>query len=394
MRASRARPVPPPPALGRLALAALLAAAPAAAGERFQDVLGRRTITRPIGEALADTVGRALPVTAASPGVTYTFDVETGAFERATEILGQLFLERPHPLGRRRWSLRLDYQWFRLDAVDGRDLDRLRDPGPPILDPDTGLLLVVPRFALALESHLVTAGATWGVTDDLDVDLTLPVITSRFAVDVAARALGAPRAQRTRARASATGVGDVLVRGKHRLARGRLGELAAGLALRAPAGDEANFQGTGTWEVTPALYAAAPPLRVARNVRLLAYANAGVDVNADDADRSEARLGLGVDLALGGRATVGIAFLAREPFAGIAPPGAFDVVRVTRAGRRTAAPVLGLERDRASVHDLSLGARLGLWRDRVFGRVNVLLPLGDDGIRADVVPTAGLEATF
>ena len=34
------------------------------------------------------------------------------------------------------------------------------------------------------------------------------------------------------------------------------------------------------------------------------------------------------------------------------------------------------------------------WRDTVIGFVNVLLPLGDAGFRSDVIPLAGVEASF
>ena len=90
-----------------------------------------------------------------------------------------------------------------------------------------------------------------------------------------------------------------------------------------------------------------------------------------------------------------MAVLGRESFQGIAPPGFFDVARVDpRTGRRFTAPVLGLERDRASTYDLSLGGRVNLWHDTVFGFANVILPLNRDGFRSDVIPLVGIEAAF
>jgi hypothetical protein len=381
--------------LAAFALAAALLGAATAHADTFVDVLGRRRITQPLADALADSIGRSLPVVAASPGLTFTFDPETHTFERATDVLGQVLLERARPLGRGKWNLSLAYQWVRIDTLDGRDLDSLADHGPPIVDPDTGALFTLPRFALGLETHQVTASVTYGVTDDLDLNLTVPVIYSTFDVHARLRVVGSGQIQQDRAHETAFGAGDIQLRAKQRLTHGRWGDLAAGLVLRLPSGNQENFQGTGSTEVAPMLYGSTASLPLDGPVGLRAYANAGVDLVTDDVDRSEGRYGVGVDLTLGQRATLAVGFLGREPFSGIAKPGFFDVVREDpQSGARTVAPLLGLRRDRASVYDLSLGGRVALWRDTLIGFVNVQLPVNDAGFRSDVIPLVGLEATF
>jgi hypothetical protein len=363
-------------------------------GESFQDLFVR-PITRPVGQALADSIGRSLPLTAASAGVTFRFDKETHAFERETEILGQLFLERPRPLGRGKLNISINYQWVRIDAVDGEPLDRLSDTRLPIVDPDTGRLITVPRFGLDLETNQVTTSVTWGVTDALDLNLTLPVLYSEFGVRPIVHDVATGQEQRDRMSATAVGPGDLFLRAKQRLSHGRAGDLAAGLVLRVPTGYEEDFQGTGTWEVSPMLYAATPPVTFAGGLRLQGYANAGVDLNADDVDASHGRFGVGIDCAFAERITLAAAVLGREPFAALAAPGFFDVTRVDPAsGRLVRAPLLGLERDRPSAWDLSLGGRVNLWRDTFFGFANVIVPLNREGFRSDVIPMVGLEAAF
>jgi hypothetical protein len=126
-----------------------------------------------------------------------------------------------------------------------------------------------------------------------------------------------------------------------------------------------------------------------------AFFNGGFDLNASDVDLSEGRLGVGADLALGDRATFSVAFLAREPFHSFASAGFFDQVRVNpRTRARSTAPLFGLSTDRASYYSLSIGGRVNLWRDTVFGFANVLIPLGDQGIGTDPIPLVGFEATF
>jgi hypothetical protein len=381
-------------AAAAVALAAASLLASPVGGETFRETF-ERPVTRPIGDALAGAIGRSLPLTAASAGITFRFDRETHAFERETEILGQLFLERPRPLGRGRYNLSVSYQRVPIDTMDGRDLDELSDTRFPIVDPDNGRLFTVPRFGLALETHQLTTGFTYGATENLDLNLTVPVLYSEFESRVIFRDVATGREQRAHVRSSKTGFGDLFLRAKERLAHGRWGDVAAGLVLRVPSGDEDNFQGTGAWELAPMLYAATPSLPAGPHVTLQAYLNGGVDLNTDDLDRSEGRFGIGLDCAIAERVTAAVAMLGREPFAGIAPPGFFDVARVEpRSGRRFTAPVLGFDRSRASAYDLSLGGRLNLWRDTVFGFANVLVPLTRDGFRSDVIPLAGVEAAF
>jgi len=37
---------------------------------------------------------------------------------------------------------------------------------------------------------------------------------------------------------------------------------------------------------------------------------------------------------------------------------------------------------------------VNLWRDTLIGFVNAIVPLNADGFRAEVIPLAGIEATF
>jgi hypothetical protein len=209
------------------------------------------------------------------------------------------------------------------------------------------------------------------------------------------RDLASGRVQRDHVHDVKFGPGDLFLRAKQRLVHGRWGDLAAGLVLRAPTGDEENFQGTGVWELAPMLYAATPRFQLARGVLLQSYVNGGVDLDVEDVAASEGRFGVGLDCEVAQRATIAVAFLGREPFEGIAPPGFFDVPRMNRrTGQRFTAPLLGLERDRASAYDLSIGGRVDLWRDTVFAFGNVIVPLNREGFRSDVIPLVGVEVVF
>ena len=64
----------------------------------------------PLADGLALSIGRALPVTAASAGFGYVYDPQTNVFERRTPILGQLFIEKADTIGAGRWQIAAGWQ--------------------------------------------------------------------------------------------------------------------------------------------------------------------------------------------------------------------------------------------------------------------------------------------
>jgi hypothetical protein len=415
--------------VGRAAVAVVAAcalAAPWSAGAAsFADEF--RGPASALGRAFADTVARSLPVTSASPGITFTFDPASGAFERNTELLGQLYLERARTIGRGKWNVATSYQHVHIDSVQGQDVSSLHDneeaivvvaPARQQTGAPRGLVPIkYDTYDVDLTVDEITLAATYGITDDLDVNLTLPILVSSLSIDATGRAFKVnPNDKRLiplspevgaglfqDASSSATGVGDLFLRGKYRFLAGPWGDVAAGLVLRMPTGNQDNFQGTGTWELTPLLYANTRRIPLAGPAAVQFFVNGGVDLNIDDVDISQGRFGVGADLALGEVATLSLAFLGREPFHGFTPAGFFDVPRY-RPSHQTCqanstrgcplAPLFGLETVRPSYYSLSLGGRVNLWRDTVFGFANVLIPLNDQGVHTNVIPLVGVEATF
>jgi len=383
-----------------------LVVAPPADARSFADILGSTPITRPLADALTQSIARSIPVPSVSPAYTYSYNPETDTYERQTALQGQLFLERPDVLGAKVWNVNVSYQWVKLDTVDGKDLGSLSDTRLPIVDhPPSGPLFIVNRFAIDFVAHEVVGTLTYGLRDDLDVSITVPLIYSRFGLDVVTRRFDPdfPGLDRHSPHDSAFGVGDVFLRAKY-LFRGDYPRLAAGLVLRLPAGDEENFLGTGDTEVTPLLYASTPPVFVASRVRLQGYVNAGVGLNASDVADSEGLWGVGIDCQVADRFTLAVAALGRQLFERQSPPGVFDLPRCPRRdasqgrclgeGEEVTAPFLGLHDGRPDFFDLSVGVRVNLWRDRLMGFANALLPLNDDGFRADVIPLVGIEMSF
>jgi hypothetical protein len=377
-----------------------------------QQLTGRRRdrFAEPLARALAESVGRSSPIISASAGFAYTFNPETFVFERDSSIVGQLYLESPDPLGRRRVNVTVSYQWLHFDTFEGKPLDDLHDTGLPILlriplqAGRASSLYEVPLFRLDLETHQATASVTYGVTDKLDVNLTLPTLHStlglrRIITSPFRKSFNSDVIDVRSVVASKEGVGDLLLRGKYLLRKSPQTTVAGGLILRLPTGEVANFQGTGSTEVTPIVYLSGADLPFMRFVRFRPYLNAGINVVANDVANSEGRWGIGLDCSLPGRATLGAAVLGRHAFSRLAPPGTFDRRRLDRRNEFPNAstprvPLFGFEGDRPDFYDFSIGGRINLWRDSLLAFANVILPLNDDGFRSDIIPLVGIEATF
>jgi hypothetical protein len=363
-----------------------------------------------VEDAAAATFGRSLPLPSASAGVSYAFDPATGNFQRQPSTFGQVYLDRADPIGARRLNVQFAYQYVQLQEIDGYDANDLRDPAP-IYVPGKAAALVIPRLDVSAALHQFLFAGTYGLTDDLEVSLAVPVIYSDLFAGVQARLLGVlqdgsvlrrsldlAEPQRT------VGVGDLLLRAKYRIVEADPVHVSAGLLLRLPTGSTSQLRGVGFLEVAPAVLASTRVFRPATWARLQGHLNASVGFDTEDVGQSEARWGIGLDWGISENVTAAVALLGRNQFGRVAPPGFFDLPRCPGASlaacatdpavRGGTAPLFGLSGERPDYYDVSIGGRGAVWRDTVFAFANVLVPLNDGFVRTAPIPLVGVEATF
>ncbi len=394
-------------------LAGILAGAPAES-RSLRDDLGEASRTvgllggdafDALAENVADTAARSLPVISSSAGFTYRYNAATEVFERSSQTLGPLFLERPDTIGRGKFNLSVSVQYVQFDEFDGDDLGDLEAPDPIVVRAvDAGGNVIgftaeQLRYRIAIQHWVTALGATYGITDDLDVNLLLPIIASRLRVGVTARqvAIAGPDgafaptvgpARTGRTDGDDAGVGDILLRLKYQLAREEVLRAAAGFQMRLPSGDEDEFRGTGTFEMSPFLYASTLLWS-----RVEPHANLGIDVRPEDVDRSQARYGVGVDVDVTPRVNLNLAFLGRSELSDAADPEDTDFLHLTGAGVAPR-PLLGLDFDRNDFFDLSFGVRAAVY-GTIMVFANGIYALNDEGLRNDtIIPTFGVEGTF
>jgi hypothetical protein len=392
---------------------ALLVAVPVSA-RSLKDTLGTASETVGISggtafdafaENIADTAARSLPVVSASAGFTYRYNPDIEAFERSTQTLGPLFLERPETLGRGKFNVNVSFQYVQFDEFDGDDIHSLQNSDPIVLNVlDAGGNVIGRRanrlvYNLGIQNYVTAFSFTYGILDDLDINMLIPIIATTLKVGVTTQQLqvsppgGAftpdvgPNLHGSSGE-HATGVGDLLLRLKYQLPRLEWLRSAASLQLRLPSGNEDDFQGTGSFEASPFLHASTILWDIVEP-----HANLGLDLRADDVARSQARYGIGVDVDVHPRVGLALGFLGRSEFEGSADSDETSFLHQAN-GTVQQEPLLGLDFDRKDYLDLSFGVRAVVWRN-VMVFANIIRALNDDGLRNDtVIPAFGVEGTF
>jgi hypothetical protein len=259
----------------------------------------------PINEAVGIQVSQ-LPIASPSSGISFTYDPSLKTFAPSTdESLGPILGERASTIGRRKLYVAFSFQYFNFNSIDGQDTSKLPavfqheafpPPFPAFITacPNqtglTGALAGNPCFVrdfvkttnnVNLTVHQYTAYATYGVTKHLDVSVEIPILdvniktTSNASIvsnSVAPSSPNFPGGVFHQVNpsvvlscgsaspclnatfsdgSSATGIGDVTLRGKYEIYQGERLGVAAGVDVRLPTGDEENFLGSGAVGVKP-----------------------------------------------------------------------------------------------------------------------------------------------
>jgi hypothetical protein len=270
-----------------------------------------------------------LPVVSPGAGIVYTFDRSLGVYTASTEDFGPILSERAETIGRHKWNLGFSFQRFDFSTLDGADLKNLPAVFTHVDDPQdtTGNFVPVKnctinpkgpgdsntgpcgfvrdvistRTRISLRLNQFAAYATYGLTRRFDVSLVVPIVNVRMNVTSDATIVDnsqsgdhqfrkpleakcpSPPGQpllpecanesffNTR---NATGIGDVVLRGKYAVWRGERAGLAVGADLRLPSGDEQNFLGAGTVGFKPFAV-------LSYRARLSPHVNVGYEVNGD-----------------------------------------------------------------------------------------------------------------
>ncbi len=305
---------------------------------------GARAISPAIAAAVSQAVTQQFPLASISPAFTYRLNIDLGLPEPVSSIPGPLFAERALTIGKGRLNVNVGYAYIDFDEYNGTSLNRsgsssffltaITNEAIPIGSSNGNTVFEAPSFLsqsrseIDLQAHVIVPSLRYGLTDNWDVGLSIPIVNTslqvrsslttgvepfgsvfRFEQDAQGNIptfgfvdsdTGAPvatadlrfiKARRAlsnnrKSSGSATGIGDITLRTKYRLPflQTDKGGAAIGLNLLLPSGDEDDFHGTGDVRVSPFLFVS--------NVigeRFEPHLNLGFEINADDIDLPQLR---------------------------------------------------------------------------------------------------------
>lgn len=272
----------------------------------------------------------SFPLGSSSGGFTFTLDESLGTLNRTTDSFGPLFAERALTSGRGKLTLGSSYVHSTYDKFEGKDLDggeihtTLQHVDIPTINLHFEGDLIDAAFRLALKTDTFAMFANYGVTDRLDVGVVVPlqrvemnaqidltilnIATTGDAVPSHIFSNGTLHETRTDG-GDASGIGDVVLRGKLGLAQGDWGGFAAAVDVRLPTGDAADLLGTGSTQVKGFLIASGGKSRFSPHI------NAGYTFTGDSDEfgvlPDEINYAAGFDAALSSRLTLNADLVGR-----------------------------------------------------------------------------------
>ena len=357
-----------------------------------------------------------IPAISTIPGLTYRYNPELQSFERSSGSLGSIYIERPLTVGRGHIEFGFSYNYVEFTQLNGRKLNRLSflnlhhddccgatipSPGDPTFE-DATADIVFNKFSL--QSHIFNFSTTYGITDNWDVNILIPIIQTSLDLSATAHINDVPFSinglnfpngvhffpngtKTTMASSSGSyfGVGDIQLRTKYHFLDYKYLDMAGGVNLRLPSGSEKNFQGVGYTTVLPYL-------AFSSEYGIIdLHATVGVEFNTGNDKRDRLRYAGGATFTI----TEQLALIT--DFIGASNIRTNDVsVQVPQFLGGNPTPT-SYSTSTSTVQNDTLDLALGLKfipMKSVVGYFNVFVPLNNQGLRADVIPTGGIQVGF
>jgi hypothetical protein len=373
--------------------------------------------------ALANQLS-SFPIASSAGGFTYRFDPALGIFTRSADSFGPIYAERADTIGKGKFNLGINYSHFTFDGIDDLSLrdgevrlvftheDTNRDASNVQLFFEGDVITA--RLFLKIETDITAFVVSYGVSDRLDLGVAIPLVhvdldaqtdatIQRIATGTAApdihRFLNGGTSETFRQSGSASGVGDVVLRGKFQLLRGDRGGLSLAEDLRLPTGEERDLLGTGATQAKTFVIASLHLGSFSPHV------NAGYtwSSNTDDDTEipDEISYTAGFDWAVSPRMTVAVDVLGRD-FVDSQTVKVVDTTFQANTSNNPAAPptivTATFPRLIAEQGDSnSLLGSIGL-KINPFGNflltVNGLFRLNDEGLQDDFAPLVAVDYSF
>jgi len=356
----------------------------------------------------------SLPLPAPASGFTYQFDPGLGVFTRSTSSFGPILAERADTIGARRVSLGFAYQRLAFDSIENIDLQSV----PAVFTHDNAELRGgredVITTVNSIDSEVTRSAVflTYGVTNDLDVSIAVPYISTDIVVtsDATIQRIGTTIPEIHFFRAAddaigsrriftafghASGIGDITIRMKQAIKKSARNGIALGLDLRLPTGDERNLLGTGAPAVQPFAAWSATYGTFAPHINL-GYQWNGSSILAGDIEAGVSEdlpdvavYAMGAVVAVHPRITLALDVLGRY----IIDSPRVHLEDFVALDGRSVFPNIAF--DTGSINELSsaVGLKINV-AGRLLLNTNLLMRLNSGGLRDKISPLVGIEYAF
>jgi hypothetical protein len=386
----------------------------------FMSQPGATETLRGLNSGIASQLS-TFPIGSSSGGFTYTFDESLGVYNRTTQSFGPIFTERPLTTGKGKFTFGVNYQQATYDSFQGKDLSGgdltlyllhldVNHDGSN-LNPWFEGDIIRANLSIDLDVKTTVLFANFGASERLDVGVALPFqdvsLSARIDTNIERLATGSDPFvvhvfdDNTSEHAfvesgSASGIGDLLVRGKYNFLRRPHGSLAAALDLRLPTGDENDLLGSGATQAKLFVIAGGAPGRFSpRGSFGYTFSNGGSDFTGDLPD--EIYYTAGFDVVPHRRVSLAADFIGRTL---LNTDKVVDHTSVFQYRTRTDPTVLQTTRQELATEKGNLNLMLGSVGIKInpVGRlllvVNALFKIGNNGLQDDLTPTFGIDYTF
>ncbi len=336
-----------------------------------------------IPQSFTSALAENFPVSSVVPPFAFRrVEVEPGEYELVPigpPGMGPLlFAERATTQGRGMFSVSTSFTYLDYKKLDGHQLGDLRFTG---LTEPPGTTWTA-ELDLDVEATLTAVAIAYGVTNNLDIAVVLPWVTvdfdNRTNLVVTNPDWEEPVAFSWRRHHSYEGLGDILVRSKLLLAETRVTDIALAFDYKTKTGDEDRVLGTGYETYKPFVILSKGFLGFVPHLNV-GYSFADAGRRSDELSRLE--YAAGVEFVPTSRVTAAVSFTGFHKFH-------FD----------------DDEDFGESIHNVSVGckwvalqwgaAEAGPPRGNLVVYANVMRRINDDGVRADWVPTMGMQLAF
>lgn len=355
----------------------------------------------------------ALPLPSPASGFLFTYDPSLNVYTRSGQSFGPIFAERAETIGKGKFFSGISYQHINFDRVDDVELKKI--PAvfvhQPAANPDYQKDIITTSNSLDVQLGQTIAYFTYGMTDRMDISVAIPMVNASMEAvsDATIQRIGtsddpnvhffdSPFGDRNRQIFSgsgrASGIGDVLIRVKSHVWRGKSAGLALGVDGRMPTGDEYNFLGSGAYGVRPFLAFSArkgsfsPHINAAYQWNGNSVLSGNVSTGEKGNQSDQFQYAIGFDYGYSPKLTFAVDYLSQVQLQG---------TRVRRTNYTGANgqlfPNILTESARFQQNALSAGFKVNPV-SQLLVSFNLLFALNHSGLRDTVIPLIGASYTF